>query len=292
MLRGWRLSFAGERQPNCLRGRVKRWWMIPLSLAIGVQVAGCGVSIGSGPTSVPTATTSEPSLPSGQTPLSSGWLGPMPNYLTQIFIQLTQSSNHIQGTVTEVSVTSDATLSTTDYPFTATVTGSTIAFDVQGSSDPYWAGQLQSSGQMVVQFDNSNGPETATLGPSSIAAFDSAEASERAILDGNVPGTCTVNYPNHAAIVTLVGTQPDGNVAWQDCQKANSIGYWWDNNWASNSATEYDSGVCVYGSWGSWADIVRDEGGQVIGSQICQWLQQDGGPSPTFLSTPPTFYAG
>ncbi len=259
---------------------------------MAILLSGCSVSVSqsSGPSSG--AAPIQPSPTSQQAPLSTGWLGPMPNYLTQIFIQLTQTGSHLQGTITEVGVTSEATLSTTDYPFTATVTGTTIAFDVQNSSDPYWAGQLQASGELSIQFDNSSGPVTATLSPSSIAGLDSTEASEQGILAGTLPGTCTVNYPGHAAIVTLVGTQPDGNVAWQDCQEANSIGYWWDNNWAANTATEGDTGVCVYGSWGSWADIVRDEGGQVIGSQICQWLQQDGGPSPTFLSTSPTFYDG
>lgn len=259
---------------------------------MAVLLSGCSISFSQGSGSNSGAATIQPSPTSQRDSLSTGWLGPLPNYLTQMFLQLTQTGNHLQGTITEVGVTSEATLSTTDYPFTATVTGTTIAFDVQTSSDPYWAGQLQGSGQLSLQFDNSSGPQTATLSPSSIAGLDSAEASEQAILSGTRAGTCTVNYPGHAAIVTFVGTQPDGNVAWQDCQKANSIGYWWDNNWTANSATSGDTGVCVYGAWGSWADIVRDEGGQVIGTQICQWLQQDGGPSPTFLSTPPTFYDG
>ena len=259
--------------------------LLALAVATMFLMTGCTIQIGSGPTA-------QSGTGTIQRPLSSGWLGPLPNVLSQMFIQLTQAGNHLQGTITEVSVTSNATLSTTEYPFTATLAGKAIAFRVQNASDPYWAGELQNSGQLALQFNTGDGPTVATLDQSSIAGLNSAEAREQAILAGNVPGACTVNYPGHAAIVTLVGTQPDGNVAWQDCQKANSIGYWWANNWTSNSATEYDSGVCVYGSWGVWADIVRDEGGQVIGGQICQWLQQDGGPSPTFLNTPPTFYSG
>jgi hypothetical protein len=41
------------------------------------------------------------SPPTAASPLSSGWLGPVPDFLTKIFIQLTQSGKHLQGTITE-----------------------------------------------------------------------------------------------------------------------------------------------------------------------------------------------
>lgn len=226
------------------------------------------------------------SSPPTSSPLSSGWLGPVPDFLGKIFIQLTQSGKHLQGTITEVEVTASATLSTTAHPFTATVSGSTIAFDVQNATTPYWTGQLEGSGQMALQFNDSNGPVTTTLSPSSIGALDDSESSEHAILDGNLAGSCAVNYPDHDAVVILVGTQPDGNSAATDCATAVGEGYLADND----PDLSGDVGVCVEGAWGSWADIVEDSGGQSIGKQICTWIGQDGGPSPTFLSTPATFY--
>lgn len=229
---------------------------------------------------------STPNPQAAATALSSGWLGSVPDSLTQMFIQLTQSGKHLQGTITEVGVTSSATLSTTAYPFTASVSDSTIAFDVQNTTTSYWTGQLEQSGQMALQFNDSAGPVTTTLSPSSLAALDTTEANEQAILDGNVPGSCAVNYPNHAAVVILVGPQPEGNSASADCAAAVAEGYLADNE----PDLSGDTGVCVEGAWGSCADVVQDSGSQSIGKQICIWITQDGGPSPTFLSTPATFY--
>jgi hypothetical protein len=261
---------------------------LAIALAGAALLAGCGSTTSSSGTSrssgsqhaAPTPT------PSVAPSLSSGWLGSVPDFLTEMFIQLTQSGLHLQGTITEVAVTYSATLSTTAYPFTATVSGSTIAFDVQDATTPYWTGQLQTSGQMALQFNDSKGPVTTTLSPSSIAALDATESSEQAILDGNVSGSCSVNYPGHDAVVTLVGPQPDGNSASADCATAVAEGYLADND----PDLSGDTGVCVEGAWGSWADIVEDSGGQAIGTQICAWITQDGGPSPTFLSMPATFY--
>jgi len=102
---------------------------------------------------------------------------------------------------------------------------------------------LQTSGHMELQFNDSGGPVTTTLSPSSIAALDTAESKEQAILDGSVPGSCAVNYPGHDAIVILVGCEPDGNSASADCATAVAVGYLADNDPNLGGYT----GVCVEG---------------------------------------------
>lgn len=211
------------------------------------------------------------------------WSGPIAGTLALLALNIQPSGTVFNGNEAQFTVSAAASITRQSMSFSATLSGSQVNIVGAGANAGLWQGTI-TGGLLKVQSTGSSPTMTATLAPTSQTALNSSVVGETALLDGTGSGSCTIGYPSHNAEITLSGPQPDGNSAGADCAVAVSLGY------MSLTTPANESGVCVEGAWGSWADVVRDTGEQIIGTRICSWLSRDGGPAPTFLTTPPTWY--
>jgi len=198
-----------------------------------------------------------------------------------MFVQFDSTGQELSGTLYQASISPSGAnaVKTESFSFAGTRQGDVIALSV--STGAQWTATLDSSELRLRYTDTQGLPAVATFTPSSIDAYDSSVQTEKAALAGS--DGCTVQYPNHYASVTISGTF-GGEAASQICQTAISRGY------VAVQPDPAEDIVCVVASWGQNAVVVRDTGGQVIGSQICKWVNADHGPVPTWASTPATFY--
>jgi hypothetical protein len=198
-----------------------------------------------------------------------------------MFAQFDSTGPQIVGTLYQASMSPSGSngVATQSFSFSGSRQGNVIVLVV--SSGDRWNATLEGSTLRLRYTDVQGLPAIATLTGSSIDAFDSTVQSERAALAGG--SGCTVGYPNHDATVSISGSY-GGQQPSQICADAVKQGY---------LAVRVDSSegiVCIVGTWGLNAVVVRDTGGNVIGSQICKWVTADAGPIPTWASTPANFY--
>jgi|SRR5450759_45527 len=198
-----------------------------------------------------------------------------------MFVQFDSTGQQLSGTLYQAAFSSSRAdgVQTSTFTFSGTQHASVINLSV--SSGQQWTATLDGSTLRLRYTDNQGLPAVAAFTGSSIDAYDSTVQSERAALAGS--GGCTVTYPNHDATVTVSGAF-GGQQPSQICATAVSQGY------IATQAETSEGIVCIVATWGSNAVVVRDTGGQVIGTQICKWVQADQGPIPTWASTPANFY--
>jgi hypothetical protein len=212
--------------------------------------------------------------------LEQGYMSQGDTYV--MFVQFDTTGQQLSGSLYQASFSPSGQdgVATQTFSFGGTRQGNVIVLNV--SSGGQWTATLDGSTLRLRYTDTQGLPAIATLTGSSIDAYDSSVQGERAMLSEGGAG-CTVEYPNHYATVTVSGVF-GGQQASQICADAMSQGY------VTVPADASEGIVCIVGSWGVSAVVVRDTGGQIIGSQICKWVQRDGGPTPTWASTPATFY--
>jgi hypothetical protein len=217
-------------------------------------------------------------------PLDSGYSVQGTDY--GMFIQFDSTGPGVSGqmTIAVFDASSPDGIKTSTFGFRGTRSGNSLSLDVPGATGGgKWAATLSDSGGLQLRYVDATGlPAINDFSPSSISAFDGQVSGQRQILAGDDPSSCTVGYPGHLATVTVWGSVLSDSAP-SMCQVAVGEGYV-----AVGPSTEPI--VCIVGTWGSNAFIVRDGGGQAIGTQICSWLQADKGPLPTWLGTPANFY--
>jgi hypothetical protein len=219
---------------------------------------------------------------SGGTPsdvLEKGYISQGSTYL--MFVQFDSTGSSISGTLyqAQMSPSGSEAVSAQTFPFTGSRQGDVLVLNVALGGQ--WSATLSGS-TLRLRYTDVNGlPEIATFSPSSLDAYTNSVTTERTALAGG--SGCTVEYPNHNATISISGTfsgQPPSEV----CAEAVNQGY------VVVQPDPSASIVCVVGAWGVNAVVVRDTGGQVIGTQICKWVNADHGPLPTWASTPANFY--
>ena len=216
-------------------------------------------------------------------PLDGGYLAQGTDYL--MFIQFDSTGPDVSGQMTQAvfDASSPDGIKTSTFSFSGTRSGGGLTLNVPGATGGAWAATLSNSGGLELRYVDSTGlPAINDFTPSTVAAFDDQVLGQREIIAGDDPSACSVGYPGHLASVTVWGSVL-GDSAPTMCQLAVVQGYV-----PVGSSTEPI--VCIVGTWGSNAFIVRDGGGQAIGNQICSWLHADKGPLPTWLETPADFY--
>lgn len=219
---------------------------------------------------------------SGGTPsdvLEKGYISQGSTYL--MFVQFDSTGSVIAGTLyqAQMSPRGAEAVSTQTFPFSGSRQGDVLILNVALGGQ--WSATLSGS-TLRLRYTDVNGlPEIATFSPSSLDTYTTSVTTERNVLAGSAG--CTVEYPNHNATVSVSGTfssQPASQV----CVEAVNHGY------VVVQPDSSESILCVVGTWGVNAVVVRDTGGQVIGMQICRWISADHGPLPTWASTPANFY--
>jgi len=215
--------------------------------------------------------------------LEQGYMGGGTTFV--MFLQFDSTGTTVSGTLTQASVTTrnSSGVATETFGFTGTHNGQVVELDVPQATGGKWTATIDGTTLRLRYVDSTGLPAIATLNASSLDAFDSSVVQERSALAGSAPGSCTVGYPNHDATVTIWGTFA-GEDPSQACSAAVKVGY------VSVAPDTREGVVCIVGDWGTSALIVRDTGGQIIGGQICKWVEADRGPSPTLTSTPATYY--
>jgi len=215
--------------------------------------------------------------------LEQGYMGGGTTFV--MFLQFDTTGTTVSGTLTQASVTTrnSSGIATETFGFTGMHNGQVVELDVPQATGGKWTATIDGTRLRLRYIDSTGLPAITTLMASSLDAFASSVQEERAALAGNAPGACTVGYPHHDAMVSIWGDFGTEN-ATQACNDAVKIGY------VSIAPDTSEDIVCVVGGWGVNALVVRDSGGRAIGSQICRWVEADRGPSPTFTSTPATYY--
>jgi hypothetical protein len=242
---------------------------------LGAAIVACAACAGSAPFA------SESPTPTDV--LEQGYMGHGSTFV--MFAQFDSTGATVSGTLTQASIsTADSSgVATATFSFTGTHRGQVVVLDVPAATGGQWTATIDGTTLRLRYVDSTGLPAIATLNASSLDAFDSSVVQERSALAGSAFGSCTVGYPNHNATVTIWGTFAGGDAS-QACSAAVKVGY------VSVAPDTREGVVCIVGDWGISALIVRDTGGQVIGGQICKWVEADRGPAPTFTSTPATYY--